>query len=105
MSRSNHPHVVFSESDSVYREPEKFMPKILLEGASSYHIFSGVGVLALVQDHNGGNRTVYYENRKSLENWVSRNARRKILSIQDCFYAYVVKQNSNDPFQEGELRC
>jgi len=87
--------VIFSLSDDMYFNPEKYFSDLMLQSMRPYHIFTGVGMLATVENDKYERSTYFFANQKSIKRFAGRNTKQVIVRTDECFYAYIVRQNLN----------
>ncbi len=90
--------LVYGRLDTILLHPETFFPKKRLSRMTPYHIFTGVGFICTVLDDRLQADTWFFKDRKSLDRFV-RQVKDSLHFIEECFYASVVQQNTEDPFQ------
>ena len=91
-------NTIFSQSDDLYIHPEKYFRKKILASMDSYQIFTGVGFVFTALGPRLQVESWYFKDRTSLDRFL-RQEKDGIYAIENCFYAYVIQQNLNDPFE------
>lgn len=93
MNKIQRSEIIFSLSDDIYFNSENYFSKLFLEGIAPYKIFTGVGLAVTVENARFEHETIYLKNEKSLQRIKTK---KEIILIEECFYAYVVKQNQSE---------
>jgi len=91
---------VFSIWDDVVLHPEHYFSKEELSNMIPYHIFTGVGVMVVLENDRYERQSLYFKNTKDFIHCSKRLQKKKeIITVTECFFAHVVPQNMSDPFQ------
>lgn len=90
-------NLVFSRWDDVVFHPENFFDKNDLP--CPYHIFTGIGLCCTVQDNFFVPQYFFFKDKKGLDRFL-KQLPDDDFTIEECFYAYVIKQNNDDPFKD-----
>jgi len=88
--------IVFSLSDDMYINPEKYFPAATLLTLQPYHIFTGVGVVATVENDRFERRKYFLMNLNKAKKLQRKKTGIKVIQVEECFFAYVVRQNRED---------
>jgi hypothetical protein len=93
-------NVVFSQSADLYFHPENFFRKSFLSLMMPYRIFTGIGFVVVI-DELVNDEEFFFKDKKDLANFTRQltAADERFVRTEECFYAYVVKQNTQDPFE------
>ncbi len=96
---------VFSIWDDVVLHPEHYFSQDELSGLIPYHIFTGVGVMVVLENDRAERETLYFKNKNDFVHCTKRLQKNKdLIVVDECFFAHVVPQNMSDPFQISTRR-
>lgn len=90
MNRSD---IIYSLSDDIYFNPEKSFPSEVLETLQPYQVFTGVGIVATIENDRFERKKLYFKNPKQAKRLHQRKTALQVIQVEECFYAYVVKQD------------
>lgn len=106
MEEQRHTKIVFSFSDDVYINPEKSLMTDTPVKDKSYHIFTGVGLSIVFKTERFHQIKRFYKTKKDADKKVRMIKRKhpdlEVISTEECFFAYAVEQNTQDPFLNAE---
>lgn len=90
--------IVYSMTDDVYLHPEKAIPQETLQRLEKYQLFTGVGIVATFEDDLIGDTKVFLKSKKAIPMAIKRHNDKELVSTEECFYVYAVKQKADDVF-------
>ncbi len=93
-----HTDIIYTFSDETYITPETAFKSKDLDNLSPYQIFTGIGVAITFELARLVRKQRFYRDVKAVKRLRKRHPEIEILSVQECFYVYAVKQNISDPF-------
>lgn len=96
--RSHDKKLVYGQVDTILLHPKMYFSKRRLSRMAPYQIFTGVGFVCTVLDDRLQADTWFFKDKKSLNRFI-RQIKDSLHCIEECFYASVVQQNTEDPFQ------
>lgn len=99
MSTASKTLTAFSNNDDILFHPETYICPLVLNEMVPFQIFTGFGFILTILDNHLDAHSWNFYSKAQLDKFIRQLEKDDIYTIEECFFAYAVKQNNDDPFK------